>query len=689
MNEPFASFTQTGAAPEAAMQLAAPRLTQRLLAIAHKLVDGYESVHATAGVSELLGHSVVVPVAVRAAIRGLMDDIVAGREQNPTQRILTLLGGVTLENPAASLDSLPNGAAVVAGSIAIALGSGDDGSTTGVGQRQTWANQIANQTVQPLTIFRPQSLNQTSDPQSLQVILARALATGCVVKAAGSGHSYSDVATTSDFFIDTHGLNQLANASTPITGQLSPTVLRSPLPLAFGPVQFPGYDPEQHHALVEMEAGITIRALNPELEQWNLGLCNMGGYDGQTIVGAISTSTHGSGISLGPFSDMVRSLVLATTGAWNGPVISGGGPQQGVYYYRIEPSNGITDPTKYQDPLIALIQDDDCFNAAICSMGCFGVIYSVVLEVMQMYYLSETRTLTTLAAVMQSLTPNPSNPGQLPNVLLQTRNYEVLIHPYPLSWLSVVPMDPNAPPATYYSSFLCLTTERNIVPPPAVPKKRTNLPSFLAILINVLLDQEPSLIPDVITLSLLTQIDQNFIGASYDVYNLGLAGNFGFAAEIGFPLGQPGAYSNASFQAAIDKIHLIAQTARVEGSQYQTSPFSLRFVKASAAQLSMMQGQDTAMIEMDMVTGTYGGAEIMYRYETNMYPLGGRPHWGLEFDFLTGNNDLLRRMYPNLSRWLAVYQQFNALHTFDNSFTQRMGFTVLATPGPGSVTPAY
>lgn len=672
--------TLSSASPERVAALVPPRLTQRLLAIAHKLVDDYESVAPGSGVAHVLGYTLEVPQTVRDGIRALMEDILTGRELNPAARLLRLLGGVSLIHPAAALDALPSGAAVIAAATAIALGSGDDASSTGTGSRQTWVNQLANQRVQPLSLFRPLSLADASDAQSIQALLVRALAAGCAVKAAGSGHSYSDVATTPDFFVDTHGLNRLASESTPIAGQLSASVLRSPLPLSLGPVIFPSYDPEQHHALVEMEAGITIRALNPALESRNLALMNMGGYDGQTIVGAISTSTHGSGIGIGPFPDMVRSLVLATTGAWQGQVVAGGGSQNGVYYYRIEPKDGITDPSKYTDPVIGLIQDDDCFAATICSMGCFGVIYSVVLEVMQMYYLSETRSLSNLAAVMQELTPDPTGPRQLPQVLQQTRNYEVLVHPYPMDLLSVVTMDPNVPPSTYYPLFTCVVTRRNIAPPPATPKSRTLLPSFLAILVNLLLDEDPGLVPDIITLSLLTQLDTNFVGRSYDIYNLGLGGNFGFAAEIGFAAESAGAYSRGAFEAAINRIHSIAQTSRVQGQQYQTSPFSLRFVKASGALLSMMQGRDTAMIEMDMVTGSYGGAEIMYRYETNMYPLGGRPHWGLEFDFLSGSNGLLGRLYPELPRWLAVYRQFNALGTFNNSFTQRVGFSTPQTP---------
>jgi hypothetical protein len=49
--------------------------------------------------------------------------------------------------------------------------------------------------------------------------------------------------------------------------------------------------------------------------------------------------------------------------------------------------------------------------------------------------------------------------------------------------------------------------------------------------------------------------------------------------------------------------------------------------------------------------------------------------WGLDFDCITGNNDLLRKMYTKLDNWLGVYRQFNALGTFNSSFTDRVGFT--------------
>src|SRR5215467_7966137 len=414
------------------------------------------------------------------------------------------------------------------------------------GPRQTWKNQLANQVVQPLFVFYPRSLNDPADDQSIAAILERALSTGSLVKAAGSGHSYSDVATTPDFFINTHGLDRPADRVNPIAGQLKREELRSTLPLALSPISWPNYDPKNNRALFETEAGITIRNLNQSLESRNLGLMNMGGYDGQTIIGATSTSTHGSGITLGPFPDMVRSLVLATTGTWDGKTFGGKDPQNGVALYRIEPADGITDPKIYSDPVIQLIQDDDCFRAVICSMGCFGVIYSVVFEVMQMYWLEENRTLTTLRDVIEQLRPNPHNPDHLPDALIHIRNFEVIVHPYPMKDGEVVEMDPAESAETYYPYFQCLITARNIVQRPdnifGSSGHRNIIAQFLSqfnftfeVLVAVF-NWFPSIIPEAISLSIPGLVDTNYINRSFDIYDLGLNQDAGFATEIGFAL---------------------------------------------------------------------------------------------------------------------------------------------------------
>eukprot|EP00117_Sycon_ciliatum_P045190 scpid40801/ scgid32510/ Putative D-arabinono-1,4-lactone oxidase; L-galactono-gamma-lactone oxidase len=581
---------------------------------------------------------------------------------------------------------------------------------------QKWENQLANVVVKPLQLCQPSGLDEIGD------ILTDAVRNGVTVKAAGSGHSYSDVATTNDYFIDTVALRRVADEDDPILGQLKQQDLKhewradtmkakwrdvKDLPDIYFDSSLEDIlhvrDVFEHNTMLfETEAGIRIKDLNRALDKAGLALSNMGGYDGQSIIGAISTSTHGTGIDLPPFPDMLRSLVLATTGKWDGHVISGvaSGP---VNYYRIEPSNGITDAEHYKANQsqytcngvdIQLIQDDDCFRAVMVNMGTMGVVYSVVIEVMQLYYLTETRTVSTLDKSLALIQPNSDDADGVPEVMRRYRHFEILISPYPMRGCSVIDMDPNKPPETYYSHFETLHFQMNITP--NLPKDHNDHPekprNFLAMLLGKLsisfeaLSTLANIFPKVSPLLIKTGFaaleDRNYVAKSYKIFNLGVNGDAGFANEIGFPVESSEQNCRQRFTAqhvtkAIDSIHRVAQTARLQGEQYQTSPFAVRFVKKSPAFLSMMNGTNTSMIELDMITGTYAGIEILNRQQRALYHLGGRPHWGLEFSQLTGSHDLVHGMYPQYPKWKSVYDQLNSLGTFNNRTTIRLGFSRL------------
>src|SRR5207302_9977697 len=61
---------------------------------------------------------------------------------------------------------------------------------------------------------------------------------------------------------------------------------------------------------VRVQAGITIRELGRELDARGLALENVGDIDAQTLAGAISTATHGTGARLRNLSSQVRELTL-------------------------------------------------------------------------------------------------------------------------------------------------------------------------------------------------------------------------------------------------------------------------------------------------------------------------------------------------------------------------------------------
>jgi L-gulono-1,4-lactone dehydrogenase len=494
-------------------------------------------------------------------------------------------------------------AAAPATTEALAIGPGDEGQV-----RQTWTDDIGSRIAQPLKLFRPMTLDE------LRSILREAAAEGCRVKAVGSGHSFTDVAVTGDFLIDTHGLSQPLDLETDL---LRPGV--------------------GTNTLFATEAGIVVGDLNEALWNAGLGMVNMGGYDGQTIAGVVSTSTHGSGLAFGPLSSQVVSFTVV---AENGTT------------YRIEPSDGITDPVTWaaRHPDVVLKQDDNWFAACQVGIGCLGVVYSVVLRVRPRYFLKEERTLGRWSQVKQDLRDGM--------VLQANAHYEVLINAYQTN-----------------GDHTCIITRRNEVPEPVNPADEPQRNFFVELVASIpgssdalltALNLFPQLTPDVIDQA-MGAIVGDYVDRSYRVFNIGKANDVpAYGSEIGFTMDR--------YLAAIERILEIAAQRQQVGQAYLTSPFALRFVKASSAYLSMMHGADTCMVEFPMVDKTIGGKELLQEIETEMYGFGGRPHWGL-LNFLSGANGLIEAMYPMLPNWLEVFRQLGPNGTFDNAFTERCGFS--------------
>jgi FAD-linked oxidoreductase len=69
-------------------------------------------------------------------------------------------------------------------------------------------------------------------------------------------------------------------------------------------------DVDPGSGLVRVQGGITIAALNARLAQHGLALENLGDIDVQSIAGAISTATHGTGAALGNIPSQVKELAF-------------------------------------------------------------------------------------------------------------------------------------------------------------------------------------------------------------------------------------------------------------------------------------------------------------------------------------------------------------------------------------------
>ena len=381
--------------------------------------------------------------------------------------------------------------------------------------------------------------------------------------------------------------------------------------------------------------------MNAYLDGRGLALSNMGGYDHQTIAGVISTSTHGSGITFGPLNDFVRSLDIVAAG--------------GVVY-RIEPSDGPTDRAAYEahhDERRTLIQDDDWFRAVAVGMGCMGVICTVMLEVEPKYYLREVREFHPWEKVRADLIDG--------EVLRANRHYEVLFSPYQRK-----------------HAYPCLVTTRNYTSNPShkpLDKRTRNWLVEAASAfpltphaLNLIVDVKPSLSPMMMESAIRALIKKEYDEVSYKVLNIGAANLLpAYSAEIGVPM-------DGRHIEAADAIIRVASQWRSLGEVYQSSPISFRFVKASPAYMSMMQGRDTMMIELIELSRCDGGYELIAAYEKELSKLGGRPHWG-QVNTLTASEGLLEAMYPRYPDWLRVHNQLNSSGVFDSPFTERVGIS--------------
>jgi len=136
-----------------------------------------------------------------------------------------------------------------------------------------WANWAGDQRCRPARIVRPESREELAET------VAAATAAGEKVRVAGSGHSFTETALTDGLMLRVEALSGVLDAD-PGTG------------------------------LVKVGGGTVLAELNEELARLGLAMENLGDIDRQTISGAISTGTHGTGARLRNISAQVEGMEL-------------------------------------------------------------------------------------------------------------------------------------------------------------------------------------------------------------------------------------------------------------------------------------------------------------------------------------------------------------------------------------------
>lgn len=144
--------------------------------------------------------------------------------------------------------------------------------------RRVWRNWAGNQVWRPAEVRRPTSESE------LVAIVGEAAERGRRVKVVGAGHSFSPIACTDGVMVDLSGYGRVV-----------------------------GHDPAA--GTVTVQAGIALRRLCDELDQRGLALENMGDVAYQSIAGATSTATHGTGLRFGNLSSRIVGMrIVAADG---------------------------------------------------------------------------------------------------------------------------------------------------------------------------------------------------------------------------------------------------------------------------------------------------------------------------------------------------------------------------------------
>ncbi|WP_449374075.1 D-arabinono-1,4-lactone oxidase [Arthrobacter psychrolactophilus] len=197
-----------------------------------------------------------------------------------------------------------------------------------------WRNWAGDQRCTPSRIERPATVAEVARQ------VEQAAAAGSTVKAVGAGHSFTDIALTGGVQLRLDGLSGLISLDR---------------------------DAKQ----VTIAGGTRLFEVPALLEPYGLAMENLGDIDHQSISGAISTGTHGTGLKFGGIATQVRALTLVTG---TGEVVR-----------------------------CSATENPEIFAVARVGLGALGIITSVTLQCVDSFMVHAVERAEPLPGVLESL----------------------------------------------------------------------------------------------------------------------------------------------------------------------------------------------------------------------------------------------------------------------------------------------
>lgn len=183
----------------------------------------------------------------------------------------------------------------------------------------TWRNWAGNVTCRPARVECPTTAVEVG------WLLDRARQEGRTVRPVGSGHSFTPAAETGGVVVDLRAMSGLDGVEWCETAPA-------------------GARPDTR-ARVWVRAGTTLNALNALLAHLGLAMPNLGDVDGQTLAGAVSTGTHGTGGGFGGLASFVSALRIVLP---DGTLVEGSREER-----------------------------SELFHAAVVGLGAFGIVVAL------------------------------------------------------------------------------------------------------------------------------------------------------------------------------------------------------------------------------------------------------------------------------------------------------------------------
>ncbi|WP_168583505.1 D-arabinono-1,4-lactone oxidase [Gephyromycinifex aptenodytis] len=217
------------------------------------------------------------------------------------------------------------------------------------GGPRTWVNWAGNVSCTPARVEYP------TTPTEVTWVLDRARQDGRTVRPVGSGHSFTPAAQTDGVLVDLRamsGLDGIERLAAPPNDALPETCAR-----------------------VWVRAGTTLHDLNAMLAHLGLAMPNLGDIDGQTLAGAASTGTHGTGARFTGIAGFVSGLRL------------------------VLPDGNLVECSREDR--------SELFHAALVGLGAFGIVVALRVDVVPAFRIHAQERPESLAAVFERIDTLP------------------------------------------------------------------------------------------------------------------------------------------------------------------------------------------------------------------------------------------------------------------------------------------